>query len=107
MTKRQRYVLGVVSAHHLRGLWYRAAGNGERVTLASLYRAGALKRRAWRGNEGEADAAHEYQLTEEAEQALRQALPETARLVTRRAVDQVLDNTGPGGPQGQKPEAGK
>jgi hypothetical protein len=74
MTKIQRYVLDIVSAHHLRGLWYRAATSGERVTLASLYRAGALMRRAWRGNEGEADAAYEYRLTEVAEQALRQAL---------------------------------
>lgn len=39
---------------------YRAAGNGERVTLASLYRAGVLARRCWRGKEGEADAAYEY-----------------------------------------------
>lgn len=74
MTKLQRYVLGKVSAQHLRGLWYRAATSGERVTLASLYRAGALKRQAWRGKEGEADAAYEYRLTEIAEQALRQAL---------------------------------
>lgn len=62
MTKLQRYVFGVVSAHHLRNLWYRAASSGERVTLASLYRAGVLMRRAWRGNEGEADAAYEYRL---------------------------------------------
>ena len=74
MTKLQRYVFGVVSAHHLRDLWYRAAGSGERVTLASLYRAGALQRRAWRGNEGEADAAYEYRLTQEADQVLRQVL---------------------------------
>ncbi len=76
MTKLQRYVFGVVSAHHLRGLWYRAASSGERVTLASLYRAGALKRRAWRGNEGEADAAYEYQLTAEAARLVRQTLTE-------------------------------
>lgn len=74
MTKLQRYVFGIVSAHHLRGLWYRAASSGERVTLASLYRAGALARRARRGNEGEADAAYEYRLTEVADQVLRQAL---------------------------------
>jgi len=74
MTKLQRYVFGVVSAHHLRSLWYRAARSGERVTLASLYRAGVLKRRAWRGNEGEADAAYEYQLSHEAEHVLRQTL---------------------------------
>lgn len=40
--------------------WFRARGNGERVTLAALYRRGKLRRRAWRGKEGEADAAHEY-----------------------------------------------
>ena len=74
MTKIQRYVFGVVSAHHLRNLWYRAASSGERVTLASLYRAGVLMRRAWRGNEGEADAAYEYRLAKEAEQILRQTL---------------------------------
>ena len=74
VTKLQRYVFGVVSAHHLRGLWYRAARSGERVTLASLYRAGVLRRRAWRGNEGEADAAYEYRLTQEAEQVLRHTL---------------------------------
>ena len=74
MTKLQRYVFGVVAAHHLRDLWYRAAGSGERVTLASLYRAGALKRRAWRGNEGEADAAYEYRLSPEADQVLRETL---------------------------------
>jgi hypothetical protein len=77
VTKLQRYVLGKVSAQHLRGLWYRAATSGERVTLASLYRAGALKRQAWRGQEGEADAAYEYRLTEVADQALRQALEES------------------------------
>ena len=74
LTKLQRYVFGVVSGHHLRGLWYRAASSGERVTLASLFRAGVLKRRAWRGNEGEADAAYEYQLTKETDQVLRQTL---------------------------------
>jgi len=42
------------------GAHYRAEGSGERVTLASLYRAGALDRLAWRGEEGAADAAHEY-----------------------------------------------
>lgn len=74
MTKLQRYVFGVVAARHLRDLWYRAASSGERVTLASLYRAGVLKRRAWRGNEGEADAAYEYRLSHEADHVLRQTL---------------------------------
>lgn len=74
MTKLQRHVLRLVAWHHVRGYWYRAATSGERVTLASLYRAGALVRRAWRGNEGEADAAHEYRLSIVADEALRQAL---------------------------------
>ena len=77
MTKLQRYVLGVVSAHHLRDVWYRAASSGERVTLASLYRAGALVRRAWRGKEGGADAAYEYRLSTAADQALREVLSNT------------------------------
>lgn len=77
MTKLQRYVLGIVAAHHLRGSWYRAASSGQRVTLASLYRAEALTRRAWRGVEGEPDAAYEYRLTQEADQVLRQTLSDT------------------------------
>jgi hypothetical protein len=43
--------------------WYRATRSGERVTLVSLYRRGLLERRAWRGKEGAADAAHEYRLS--------------------------------------------
>lgn len=74
MTDWQRQVFNVVAGHHLRGHWYRAAGSGERVTLASLYRAGVLERRAWRGTEGAADAAHEYRLTHEAERAVKEAL---------------------------------
>jgi len=74
VTKLQRYAFGVVSARHCANLWYRAASSGERVTLASLYRAGVLKRRPWRGNEGEADAAYEYQLSHEADHVLRQTL---------------------------------
>jgi hypothetical protein len=42
------------------GMWHRAIGSGERVTLASLWRRGLIERRAWRGVEGQADAAHEY-----------------------------------------------
>ena len=38
----------------------RARSAGERVTLASLHRRGFAERRAWRGTEGQADAAHEY-----------------------------------------------
>jgi len=47
----------------MRGERYRAADSGERVTLASLYRGhGLLVRWAWRGVEGESDAAYEYAL---------------------------------------------
>lgn len=74
MTKLQRHVFGIVAAHHRRDLWYRAASSGQRVTLASLYRAGVLTRRARRGKEGEADAAYEYRLSTTADHALRQAL---------------------------------
>lgn len=58
MTDRQKIVAKRVVAVH--PAWYRADGNGERVTLASLYRAGVLDRRARRGEEGSAAAAYEY-----------------------------------------------
>lgn len=58
-TDRQRAVTARVIARWRDGhRWYRAASSGERVTLASLYRVGALERRAWRGRG--ANAAHEY-----------------------------------------------
>lgn len=60
MTKLQLQVLRKVRERTRDGSWYRAEGNGERVTLASLWRAGSLTRRAWRGVAGAADAAHEY-----------------------------------------------
>lgn len=62
MTNIQRKTAERVRAAHVRGEWYRAAGNGERVTLASLKRAGVLERRAHRGKDGEPDAAYEYRL---------------------------------------------
>jgi hypothetical protein len=62
-TALERQVLHTVFTHTRNGGWYRAEGNGQRVTLASLFRKGALSRRAWRGVEGEADAAHEYRLS--------------------------------------------
>jgi hypothetical protein len=40
--------------------WFRARRNGERVTLASLYRAGFLERRPRRGEDGGANTAYEY-----------------------------------------------
>lgn len=61
MTSLQREVaLKVHSAWRDERRWWRAEGNGQRVTLASLYRAGVLARRAWRGADGDADAAYEY-----------------------------------------------
>jgi hypothetical protein len=66
VTERQRLIARAVRRAH--PSWYRAGSSGlghprgEAVTLASLYRAGVLERRAWRGREGEADAAHEYRL---------------------------------------------
>lgn len=61
MTPRMREVAIAVARHCARtGGWYRAAGHGERVSLAYLNRAGILERRAWRGVDGDADAAYEY-----------------------------------------------
>lgn len=50
----------VIARWRDRHAFYRAASNGERVTLASLYRAGVLERRCWRGTDGAANAAYEY-----------------------------------------------
>lgn len=62
LTQNQKRVLAKVYRTTMLGQQYRAESNGERVTLASLFRNGFLQRRAWRGKEGEADAAHEYQI---------------------------------------------
>jgi len=59
-----------VAAEHFAGRWARARRHGERASLAALYARGFIVRRAWRGNEGEADAAYEYRLTEGLEAAL-------------------------------------
>ena len=53
-------VLAKALATTLVGAWYRAFDRGEAVSLASLHRQGLLERRARRGQEGTADAAHEY-----------------------------------------------
>ncbi|MFY0540041.1 hypothetical protein [Nannocystis pusilla] len=67
-----------------RGHWYRAGADerhgsaaGERVTLASLYRAGVLERRVWRGSGPH--AAHEYQATAEVMSLWREKSGATAR----------------------------
>lgn len=75
MTELQKLVLSRVAAATLRGEWYRAARNGERVTLASLLRAGAVVRRVWRGRAGNANAAHEYQLSDAAIAAMKSVAP--------------------------------
>lgn len=62
MTRLQRDTFAAVARENRDGRWYRAAGNGQRVTLASLFYAGALERRAWRGKAGEANAANEYKV---------------------------------------------
>lgn len=80
LTERQRAVLAKVWRTHAGNLWYRAADAGERVTLASLYYRRLLDRRAWRGVEGERDAAHEYCIAE----ALR-----------KRAAEITTDGSGP------------
>ncbi len=60
----------LVLASTRRGAWYRAASHGERVTLASLHTNGFLTRRARRGNDGDADAAYEYWISDVALAAL-------------------------------------
>ena len=60
LTERQKVVFVKVIKADRQGQPYRAADNGERVTLASLHRHGLLDRVAWRGIEGERDAAYEY-----------------------------------------------
>lgn len=76
MTLRQREVFAeVFAATRDRTSWFRAKHPGQRVTLASLSRAGVLVRRAWRGIEGEADAAHEYQVSTVALAALKSVTP--------------------------------
>lgn len=60
MTDRQQEVAQkVMNAWVKERRWYRAARNGERVTLVSLQRAGVLSRRIWRGA-GTSAPAHEY-----------------------------------------------
>jgi hypothetical protein len=80
MTPIQRTVFVKVTLASLRGERYRAEGSGERVTLASLWRHGLLERWAWRGHEGERDAAHEYALTAD---ALKQAREVVASKIKR------------------------
>ena len=73
LSDRQTEILSAVmrTSRRVADAWYRAgqAGighpRGEAVTLESLWRLGFLERRAWRGVEGQADAAHEYRIARE------------------------------------------
>jgi hypothetical protein len=62
VTPKQREVAFRVTDAHVKGQWYRACSSGERVTLASLFRAGVLERRVWRTGKNSADNAHEYRV---------------------------------------------
>ncbi len=68
----QRATLACTIRETIAGRWYRATTSGERVTLASLYYNGLLDRRAWRGIAGHANAAYEYQATEQVIRVLRE-----------------------------------
>lgn len=65
----------LVRAVRAQGGWIRALSSGERVTLASLYGQGLLNRRAHRGEEGEANAAYEYQPVAYVFEGLDQPVP--------------------------------
>ena len=70
-TPLMRQVLAkVIVTHRRAGTMYRAAGSGERVTLASLHTHGLLVRRTWRGKEGDRDAAHEYEPSPAVQEAM-------------------------------------
>ena len=72
LSERQRLVFVKVCLADINGKRYRAESSGERVTLASLYRTRRLLDRwAWRGVEGDADAAYEYALHPKAREELR------------------------------------
>ena len=55
-----RSVMFGVNYTNAGGQWHRARDHGERVTLAALFRRGALERRARRGDGKSADSAFEY-----------------------------------------------
>ena len=61
LNQKRSLLRGILAAR--RDEWVRAESAGERVTLASLYYAGFLERRAWRGVDGAANAAYEYRAT--------------------------------------------
>ena len=80
---------------------YRAAGSGERVTLASLYRAGVLARRCWRGHEGEPDAAYEYRPSEDLLKELAVMRAEAGAADQEVIVDRRVVHSGNIPPEGE------
>ncbi len=84
MTPRMREVFRDVALANRNGMWYRAAHRGQRCTLAYLFRHGAIVRRAWRGKEGDAAAAHEYAVA-----------PDNAALLGIGALDALKPGTSP------------
>lgn len=74
LTDVARESLAHVSREHFAGRWARARRHGERASLAALHSRGLVVRRAWRGVEGEADAAYEYRLTNPMADAIRRRL---------------------------------
>lgn len=94
MTPRMQDVLKAVTRHTLArktedASWWRAEGSGQRVTLASLYRGGALRRRAWRGKDGDADAAYEYLASETTLTALGASFLGIVEKKTRKVIHRV------------------
>jgi len=85
LTDLQRETLAqVIRATHAGG-WYRAAGSGERVTLASLHARGLLVRRVWKESKAAAargdysSPAHEYQAVGLVMQAAREMYADALR----------------------------
>jgi hypothetical protein len=73
VTDLQRKVACKVGAATMRNEWYRAESSGERITLASLLRAGVVVRQVWRARTRDTNAAHEYQLAAAVIAALKEA----------------------------------
>lgn len=82
MTDLQRRALGEAVRRTRRGEWLRSGElaqltgqhvRGAAVTLASLHTKGLLTHRAWRGKDGEANAAYEYQASPAVLEELRRA----------------------------------
>ena len=92
LSQNQRLSFAWVACERAAGKWARARRAGERVTLSSLYRRGLLVRRPWRGEEGAADAAYEYNFAPVVVEALAEKVREAAALKERPG---FLNSPGP------------